>query len=68
MRLSREDGDKAESDSISNQRVMIREFAARNNITILEEYIDDGYTGINFNRPSFAKLMEDIDEDDVGND
>ena len=61
MRLSREDGDKAESDSISNQRVMIREFAARNNITILEEYIDDGYTGINFNRPSFAKLMEDID-------
>ena len=59
-RLSREDGDKAESDSIKNQRTLVREYSKRNDLKLVDEYIDDGYTGTNFNRPSFMRLMEDI--------
>ena len=60
MRLSREDGDKLESDSIKNQRTLVREYAKRHELKLIDEYIDDGYTGTNFNRPSFVRLMEDI--------
>ena len=60
FRLSREDGDKAESDSIKNQKIMVRDFAERNGIAHIEEYVDDGFTGTNFNRPSFLRLWEDI--------
>lgn len=60
-RLSREDGDKEESDSIGNQKELIRSFAAEKpDITIAASYEDDGYTGVNFDRPGFAKLTEDI--------
>ncbi len=60
FRLSREDGDKAESDSIKNQKIMVRDFAAKNGIKLLDEYVDDGFTGTNFNRPSFIRLWDDI--------
>lgn len=61
MRLSREDGDKMESDSIKNQRELIKEYVAQNkDIVFAGEYVDDGYTGTNYERPSFQRLMEDI--------
>ena len=61
LRLSIEDGDKAESNSIGNQRELIRDFAAeRPGLHLVEEYADDGYTGTNFERPSFKRMMEDI--------
>lgn len=61
LRLSIEDGDKAESNSIGNQRELIRDFAAeRPGLHLLEEYADDGYTGTNFERPGFKRMMEDI--------
>lgn len=60
FRLSREDGDKAESDSIKNQKIMVRDYAAKNGIKLLDEYVDDGFTGTNFNRPSFIRLWDDI--------
>lgn len=61
LRLSIEDGDKAESNSIGNQRELIRDFAAeRPGLHLVEEYADDGYTGTNFERPGFKRLMEDI--------
>jgi DNA invertase Pin-like site-specific DNA recombinase len=48
-RLSREDGDKAESDSISSQRAMIREYLSRqDDIEIVAEKVDDGYSGVSF--------------------
>lgn len=48
-RLSREDGDKTESDSIVNQKALIKEFLrAHPDIHIYEEKVDDGYTGVNF--------------------
>ena len=61
LRLSIEDGDKAESNSIGNQRELIRDFAAeRPGLHLVEEYADDGYTGTNFERPGFKRMMEDL--------
>ena len=67
LRLSKEDGDfsfsndKVESDSISSQRTIIERFAAQHpNIKLVAEYCDDGYTGTNFDRPQFQKMMEAV--------
>lgn len=60
-RLSRDDGDKIESDSIVNQKALVQEFLKLNpDIQIHEEKVDDGYTGVNFERPAFISMMEDI--------
>lgn len=60
LRLSREDGDKQESDSIRNQRELITEYISRNkNLNFIGEYVDDGYSGTSFERPNFQRLMED---------
>jgi len=49
LRLSREDGDKEESDSIGNQRNLLKSFlAAQEDMVLADIYIDDGYTGTNF--------------------
>ena len=62
IRLSREDGDKAESDSIGNQKKLIADYLkGKNNFVLYDAYIDDGYTGTNFNRPSFTRMIEDIE-------
>jgi DNA invertase Pin-like site-specific DNA recombinase len=62
MRLSREDGDKAESDSIINQQRLIDGFcAAHPEFQVVDHYADDGYTGTNFNRPAFQRLIHDIE-------
>lgn len=61
LRLSREDGDKTESDSIANQRQLIQNYlSSQSTLQFVKEYIDDGYTGSNFDRPGFIKMMEDI--------
>lgn len=61
LRLSREDGDKTESDSIANQRLLIENYlSAKPFLQFFREYVDDGYTGSNFERPGFIKMMEDI--------
>ena len=61
LRLSREDGDNLESESITNQRdALINYISKQNDLTYINEYIDDGYSGSNFDRPSWKKLMEDI--------
>lgn len=62
IRLSREDGDKKESLSIINQRLLLQEFTKKlTNLYTFEYYIDDGYTGTNFERPGFQKLIQDIE-------
>lgn len=61
LRLSKEDGDNFESESISNQRKIIKEYIDRNdNMQIYDEYVDDGYSGANFNRPEFKRMLDDI--------
>ena len=59
-RLSREDGDKMESDSIRNQKDLIADYATQRGIRIVSEYTDDGYSGTNFDRPNFQRMMEDV--------
>ena len=60
LRLSRDDGDKAESDSIQNQRELIRDFITNHpEIETSKEFVDDGYSGTNFERPGFIRMMRD---------
>lgn len=66
IRLSREDGDKIESDSIVNQRLMLDEYIKKNkDFNLFDCYIDDGYTGINFERPDFIRMIEDIEKNKI---
>lgn len=60
-RLSIEDGRENESMSISNQKALLRDFAEKNGLLDYEFYVDDGYTGRNFNRPGFQDMLEDIE-------
>ena len=60
LRLSKDDGDKEESESISNQRKILRAFAEENKIIVYDEYVDDGFSGTNFDRPDFKRMMNDI--------
>ena len=60
-RLSIEDGRDNESMSISNQKSMLKEYAEQNGLVPYEFYVDDGYTGRHFNRPSFQRMINDIE-------
>lgn len=63
LRLSEQDGDKQESESIENQRDIIDNFISNNeDLKDVGEYIDDGYTGGNFNRPDFKRMIQDIED------
>lgn len=60
-RISREDGDKIESESIGNQRELIKSFVKKHkDMRIVDYYSDDNYSGTNFNRPEFKRMYEDI--------
>ena len=61
IRLSREDGDKQESESIGNQRNIISRFIKENNLKCVSEYVDDGVSGTTFDRPSFNRMIEDVE-------
>lgn len=60
-RLSKDDGNSVESMSIWSQKVMLKQFAESNSIAIYDYYVDDGYSGTNFERPSFKKMITDIE-------
>ena len=65
IRLSREDGDKQESESIGNQRKILQRYVKENNLTLIKEYIDDGVSGTTFNRPGFNELLQDIENKSI---
>ena len=61
VRLSREDGDKEESNSVTGQKDLIREFLSRHpDLRECAMKVDDGFTGSNFNRPAFNEMMDDV--------
>ena len=63
IRLSREDGDDRESESVENQRDIIDNYIQGHEELIeAREYVDDGFTGTNFNRPGFQKMLKDIED------
>lgn len=67
LRLSKDDGDKDESDSISSQRTLISNYILNylSDSEIIQEFVDDGYTGTNFRRPQFQKMIRRIDSGDI---
>ena len=66
IRLSREDGDKVESNSITSQREILKEYLKLHpDIELHDFYIDDGWSGTNFDRPGFIRMMDDIYSGDV---
>lgn len=65
-RISLDDGGDNESMSISNQKLMLKDYAEKNGMFQHEYYVDDGYTGRNFNRPSFQRMIADIEAGKIG--
>lgn len=67
IRLSKEDEQSGassqlgESQSITNQRSLLREFTEKERLSVYDEYIDDGWSGGNFDRPAFSRMIEDIE-------
>ena len=61
MRLSRDDESYGDSVSIETQRTILRRFAEENNLYVVGEYIDDGWSGTNFDRPNFQRMMQDVE-------
>ena len=60
-RLSREDENEGTSGSIETQRQILADFCRENGLNVYDYYCDDGYTGTNFNRPAYKRMMADID-------
>ena len=62
LRLSRDDELKGESGSISTQRDMLTQYCREQNLNIIGEYVDDGWSGTNFDRPNFQRMIDDIED------
>lgn len=60
-RLSRDDEQAGESNSIQNQKKYLEEYARQHGLRNIRHFYDDGYSGTNFNRPGFAALLEEIE-------
>lgn len=66
IRLSCEDDDKTQmSESITNQKSLLLQYVSENNLEVYDIYIDDGYSGTNFDRPDFNRLISDIESGKV---
>jgi DNA invertase Pin-like site-specific DNA recombinase len=59
-RLSRDDEQQGESNSIANQKRILENYCKDHNYTVVQHYEDDGYSGTNFNRPGFQRMLADI--------
>ncbi len=60
-RLSRDDKTDKESNSITNQRKLLQSYAKSHGLSNTKVYVDDGFTGTNFNRPGFQEMLDDIE-------
>ena len=62
LRLSKEDeNSERESESVTNQRSLLAEFAQKHRLSVVGEYVDDGYSGTSFDRPGFKRMLADIE-------
>lgn len=61
LRLSKDDETVGESSSISTQRAILKDFVGAHDISIFDEYVDDGYSGTNYDRPEFKRMIADIE-------
>ena len=65
-RLSQDDGREGESNSIVNQRKLLQEYARSHHFKNLQVFVDDGWSGTNFDRPSFRRMEQMIEAGEVG--
>ena len=65
-RLSKDDELVGDSNSIVHQKEMLAKYAKEHGFTNTEFYVDDGYSGTNFNRPDFQRMMSDVEEGKIG--
>ncbi len=65
-RLSRDDEQQGESNSITNQKQYLEDYARSKGFTNIRHFSDDGYSGTNFNRPGFKALLEEVKAGNVG--
>ena len=61
-RLSRDDGSDAESNSIGNQKAILSRYAQEHGYANTRYYVDDGWSGANFNRPDFQRMITDVED------
>ena len=61
-RLSVEEANEGESSSITNQRSIVRQYCEDNGITIVNEFVDDGFSGSNFDRPGFNQMIAHLNQ------
>ena len=64
-RLSKDDGTNNESMSISTQKTMLKDYAKCNGFLNCQFYVDDGYSGTNYDRPAFRQLIRDIQDSEM---
>ena len=62
LRLSRDDELQGESGSIQTQRIMLRDYAQTHGLHVVGEYVDDGWSGTNYDRPAFQRMIDDIED------
>ena len=62
LRLSNEEAQGGESSSITNQRMIVQNYCKQNGITLVREFVDDGYSGGNFDRPAFQEMMKQLQQ------
>ena len=60
-RLSCDDDLDGDSNSIRNQKMLLQKYADENRLRNVKFYVDDGYSGSNFDRPDFNRMMDDVD-------
>ena len=65
-RLSRDDESQGDSNSIKNQKTILQKYADDNGFANTEFFVDDGYSGTNFDRPDWKRLTADIEEGKIG--
>lgn len=68
IRLSQEDKDKkyeSDSESVINQKELLRNYVKSNNFNLVKEYVDDGFSGTDFERPGFQRMLEDINNKNI---
>ena len=61
IRLSKEDENEGPSESVNNQKSLLDDFVKKHRLSVYDTYIDDGWSGTNFDRPDFQRMIGDIE-------
>jgi len=65
IRLSKEDENEGPSESVNNQKSLLDDFVKKHRLSVFDTYVDDGFSGGNFDRPDFQRMIGDIEDKKV---